>query len=152
MDLRRSYRLCGRLLMRASLETGLGMVIRDDEERFLLGRCLVSQELMDVDEGEAWGVLEALCWVKELGFNRVIVEMDSKRVYNAIMVGSQGDYVFWDLICKVKELLRLNNLFSVSDVHRNVNQVTHEFARASREFESPHNWVKHPSFVDDLLN
>ncbi|KAL8461745.1 hypothetical protein ACS0TY_033012 [Phlomoides rotata] len=107
---------------------------------------------MEVDAGEAWGVLEALCWVKELGFDRVIVEMDYKRVYDAVMSDSHGDSVFRDLICKVKDLLRVNNLFSVSVVRRNANQVTHELVRASREFESPHSWVKPPRFVDGLFN
>ncbi|KAL8524527.1 hypothetical protein ACS0TY_014203 [Phlomoides rotata] len=63
---------------------------------------------MCVDVGEVWGVCEALSWVKELDFDRVIVEMDSKRVHDAILAPSLPDTIFGDFIAQAKVLLRDN--------------------------------------------
>ncbi|KAL8486453.1 hypothetical protein ACS0TY_023222 [Phlomoides rotata] len=78
--------------------------------------------------------------------------MDSKRNYDAILAPSHLDNVFGNYIDQIKILLRDNPSFSVRWVCRSVNSVAHAFARASRDFESPHYWVEPPSFVDDLLN
>ncbi|KAL8515540.1 hypothetical protein ACS0TY_014285 [Phlomoides rotata] len=41
--------------------------------------------LMQVDEGEAWGLMEALNWVLDLGLSMVEVEMDAKRVVDVFV-------------------------------------------------------------------
>ncbi|KAL8520006.1 hypothetical protein ACS0TY_010806 [Phlomoides rotata] len=87
-----------------SMETGVGMVIRDEECEVLITRSMVSQGLMEVDEGVAWGVLEVMRWEKELGFDRVIVETDSKRVYVTIVALSKCDTMFGDFISQVTSL------------------------------------------------
>lgn len=53
---------------------------------------------MAVDEGEAWGVLEAIKLVVELGLEKVVVETDAKRVSDAYAsraadISTFGDYV-----------------------------------------------------------
>ncbi|KAL8500700.1 hypothetical protein ACS0TY_020329 [Phlomoides rotata] len=48
--------------IKINVDAGVGMVVRDEEGGFLMGRSLVSQGLMEVDEGEAWGVLEVMSW------------------------------------------------------------------------------------------
>lgn len=63
-----------------SMEIGIGMIVHDNEGRFLLCRTMVRSGLMQIDDGEAWGVEEALHWAYSLGFERVHVETDSKRV------------------------------------------------------------------------
>ncbi|KAL8492939.1 hypothetical protein ACS0TY_024225 [Phlomoides rotata] len=87
------------------------MVARDDEGGFLMGRTLVAQGLMEVDEGEAWGVVEAMCWAKDLEFDRVIIETDSKRVYDSILALSHMDSIFGDLICHGMEFLKNRSIF-----------------------------------------
>ncbi|KAL8521260.1 hypothetical protein ACS0TY_011702 [Phlomoides rotata] len=59
------------------------MTIRDEAGDFIASRTLVSTGMMTVDEGEAWGVVEVLIWVKNLGFSHVIVELISSAVYDS---------------------------------------------------------------------
>lgn len=60
------------------METGCEMVIRDCQGECIAFRTLHRDPLMLVDEGEAWGVLEAINWAVALGFQRVIIETDAK--------------------------------------------------------------------------
>lgn len=39
---------------------------------------------MKVDEGEAWGVVEAVNWALNLSFSRIAMESVSKRVVDAL--------------------------------------------------------------------
>lgn len=50
-----------------SLQTGLGMVIRDDTGEPIGFQTMKRDGLLRVDEGEAWGVFEAIKWAIELG-------------------------------------------------------------------------------------
>lgn len=42
------------------MQTGIGLVIRDDAGSFVACKTMVSLGILRAEEGEAWGVLEAL--------------------------------------------------------------------------------------------
>ena len=60
--------------------TGLGIVVCDSRGSFLFGQSSWLDGCLSVQEGEAVGVREALSWVKQLGFQNVIVETYAKYV------------------------------------------------------------------------
>ncbi|KAL8468206.1 hypothetical protein ACS0TY_031441 [Phlomoides rotata] len=61
------------------------MIVRNDDGVFVLRRTIKRQGLMLVDEGEAWGLLEALNWISDLGrLEKVEMETNSKRLCDAI--------------------------------------------------------------------
>lgn len=62
----------------SSLETSIGMVFRDSNEKYPALRTSSYQSCMKVDEGEAWGVYEAILWVENLGLQDVIIEKGCK--------------------------------------------------------------------------
>ncbi|KAL8481230.1 hypothetical protein ACS0TY_027673 [Phlomoides rotata] len=62
-----------------SLETGIGMIVRDEAGSFITSLTKLHQGLMTVDEWEVCGVVEVIKWMRELGFSHVIIEVDAKR-------------------------------------------------------------------------
>lgn len=65
-----------------SMQMGVGMVLRDNSGAHIIGRTLLFNSNFAVDVGEALGIYEALSWVKQLGLERIVVEGDSKVVFD----------------------------------------------------------------------
>ena len=63
---------------------GLGMVLRDDAGCFLDCSTLKFEGFYNVKEGEAMGLPEALSWVKNMGYQKVVYELDAKMVVYAV--------------------------------------------------------------------
>ncbi|KAL8511483.1 hypothetical protein ACS0TY_018036 [Phlomoides rotata] len=61
-----------------SSEMGVGIIIHDAEGEFVSCRTIVVPGVFRVDEGEVMGLLKALSWIKQLGFERVIFEIGAK--------------------------------------------------------------------------
>lgn len=133
-------------------QTGLGMVARDSDRECLALRTLVRHGLMSVDEGEAWGVSEALRWAVNLGLTDVIIETDSQRARNAVACPDSDASLFGDFIEVCRKILLEQPRYVVCWVCRNANMVAHVLARNSRDFESSSYWVELPEFVDGLLD
>ncbi|XP_073294606.1 uncharacterized protein [Primulina huaijiensis] len=64
--------------------TGLGMVLRNDSGGFIGCRSSVYYGKLDVKEGEAMGLLEAISWGHTMGYQKVVFELDSKSVVDAV--------------------------------------------------------------------
>ncbi|KAL8459135.1 hypothetical protein ACS0TY_035719 [Phlomoides rotata] len=107
--------------------------------------------LLEVDVGEAMALYEALQWLKNLGLERVKVEVDSKTVAEALTSSTSDLSIFGDYILRCKLFLESRPNISVSFVRRNANVLAHRLARASRSYSSPNTWVEPPNFVDGLL-
>ncbi|KAL8465652.1 hypothetical protein ACS0TY_034940 [Phlomoides rotata] len=97
-------------------------------------------------------LLEALRWARDLGFEKVVVEIDAKRVFDALHKERIDISTFGDYINLFNDLLAHNVLFDIKLVRRNSNDVAHSHARASVSYDSPSLWVKPPDFVDGLLD
>ncbi|KAL8510346.1 hypothetical protein ACS0TY_017235 [Phlomoides rotata] len=99
-----------------------------------------------------WGLFEALRWARDMGFEKVVVEFDAKRVFDALHKERIDISTFGDYINLCNDLLAHNVLFDIKLVRRNVNDVAHYLARASVSYDSPCLWVEPPNFVDGLLD
>lgn len=64
---------------------GVGMVSRDDTGVYIVARSFNCASSLKVDKVEAWGILETLFWTSNMGFQRVVVETDAKRVDDALL-------------------------------------------------------------------
>jgi ribonuclease HI len=60
--------------------SGIDICIRDDQGSFVLTKIEWFAPILDVDTGEAVGLLHALKWVQELQLKNVDFEFDSKNV------------------------------------------------------------------------
>ncbi|KAL8496459.1 hypothetical protein ACS0TY_020248 [Phlomoides rotata] len=130
---------------------GVGMVVRDDDGSFVVYRTFLVDGLFDVDEGETMTLYEALQWLHNLGFEKVIMEVDSKTVADAFNNSSCDISSFGDCISRSKLLLKFRPNISAHFVCRNANELAHRLASASRSFSSPNTWIKPPTFVNGLL-
>ncbi|KAH9679250.1 rnase h domain-containing protein [Citrus sinensis] len=63
---------------------GLGCVVRNSEGIFLTAKCDRFLGSFGAREAEAFGVREALSWLKKLQFPRVIIEIDCLQVFKAL--------------------------------------------------------------------
>ncbi|KAL8491613.1 hypothetical protein ACS0TY_023274 [Phlomoides rotata] len=95
-----------------TMEMGLGMVLRDDHGDFIVGRSLVLPGCYAVDVSEAYGVYEALSWIKHLGVHSVVIEMDAKLVFDALKGSTSSRSVFGNVIASCKIIF--NSLSDVS--------------------------------------
>ena len=65
-------------------KSSLGIVVRDSQGLFLHAASRVVNDLFQVRELKTLGLREALSWIKQLGFERVIFETDSLQVVQAL--------------------------------------------------------------------
>ena len=65
---------------RDRVDIGICICDCDDQGSYVLAHTQWLSPLLDVDEGEAMGLLFALRWVKELQLNNVSFEFDCKRM------------------------------------------------------------------------
>ncbi|XVF41286.1 hypothetical protein PTKIN_Ptkin01aG0268300 [Pterospermum kingtungense] len=118
-----------------------------------LAKTLWYPGLFQIREGEAIGILEALSWVYDLGFQNVLFESDSKVVVDAINSKGEDMSEFGTIIGHCRNLLQRERGFSLHFIKRLANGCAHSFARHSHLYASPHIWSSFPSFLDaSLLN
>ncbi|KAL8528906.1 hypothetical protein ACS0TY_006395 [Phlomoides rotata] len=131
---------------------GVGMILHDNSGGFLSCRSLVFPGLYHSDVGEAMSLLEALSWIKQLGLQRVKIEVDTKLVVEALKTSSEVVSMFNYFIhaCK-RELVHLLWV-SIDFVYRAANEKVHRIAIMARTFSSHNCWVEPPSFMVGLLN
>ncbi|XVF88587.1 hypothetical protein PTKIN_Ptkin19aG0062900 [Pterospermum kingtungense] len=85
-----------------------------------------------VKECEALALLDAITWVADLGFERVIFETDAKLVVDAIRSWDTDFTEFGSIIAKCWAFLHQGNSYSVSYVRRQANEAGHVLAQESR--------------------
>ncbi|MCH99278.1 cytochrome P450, partial [Trifolium medium] len=79
-------------------KVGIGMCIRDDQGRFVLAKTEWISPILDVDIGEALGLLSALNWVHDLRLKDVDFELDSQNVVTRFHSKREDMSEFGDVI------------------------------------------------------
>jgi ribonuclease HI len=111
--------------------TGWGWILRDSRGHFQLAGTNILHSPLNVLEGEAMALKEAMEAVMYRGLSHVIFESDSKLVVDAISSRQAGISEFSMLISNIQSMLRMNNYFEVKFVKRQANKVAHSLARAA---------------------
>lgn len=86
------------------LQTGIGMVLRNEGGEHVASKVLIREGLLQTDEGEAWEVLAAIMWAMELGVCNIIIETDTQLVRDAFSASSLDDSVFGDFVRTGKKI------------------------------------------------
>jgi ribonuclease HI len=86
---------------------GIGVCIRDDQGQFVLAKTEWHSPILDVDTGEALGLLSAMKWMRDLHLNNVVFELDSKRVVDSFKHNRRDESVFGDIIKDCKNVFIL---------------------------------------------
>jgi len=115
-----------------SNRVGIGMCIRDAEGAFVLARIEWFSPVVDVDIGEAIGLLKAMEWARDLHLLNIDFEVDSKVVVDNIY-GKQIDVSDFSVIINNCVHLLCTDLINsyVSFIRRQTNKVAHSLAKAA---------------------
>ena len=124
----------------ASSESGFGMLARRDDGTFIAAHYVSSLGIFSSTMTELMGVHEALSWVKDQGWSRVIVEMDVIAVFQALC--NPVDYVssFGLLLANCLQLVDEIVVVKFSIVKRTANSIAHVLARASDDWSTSMFW------------
>ena len=120
-------------------------MVRDSQGLFLHVSSQVVNDLFQVRKLKTLGLREALSWIKQLGFERVIFETDSLQVVQALHNRVADFSEFGVLIKDCLSLLQGEPYFAVAFNKRQNNVVIHILAR---------NAIRHADFMvwnDPLL-
>lgn len=98
------------------------------------------EELRTAYEAELWGVLDGLKLAKAKGFERIKLCVDSASVVAGLQGSTLGCVRGAQLLCKIKELLRMDWHVDISHVYREANKCADLLA--SLGCSSDKHWVE----------
>ncbi|XVE57819.1 hypothetical protein DITRI_Ditri04bG0120700 [Diplodiscus trichospermus] len=80
--LQSGYFKCNRdaVFFQDSSQLGIEMVLRDSNDLFIASKTMVVAGLPPPKEGEIYGLLKAMEWVRSMGYTKVIFEIDAQVV------------------------------------------------------------------------
>ena len=67
---------------------GIGCVLWNSSGELIIAKAMPMYQKVGSKEAETTGVREALSWIKQMGLMKVLVEMDSQVVFNALKISS----------------------------------------------------------------
>jgi len=108
--------------------------------------------LLDVDLGEALGLLSAMYWVRDLQLGIVDFELDSKIVVDSLYGSKSGVSNFSAVINDCRRLLA-SDLVTSDDrfIRRQANEVAHSFARVTLRHASFHIHIRISSCISTII-
>ncbi|XP_075499854.1 uncharacterized protein LOC142538418 [Primulina tabacum] len=109
----------------------VGMVIRDSNGSFIICRTSLHHGAALVKEAEAIAILEALSWIKDMGYDKVIVETDSKISADAIHSDARDLTEFGLTITPCRAIIRNQTSFKVDHVRRQANRAAHTLVKTA---------------------
>jgi len=131
---------------------GIGVCIRDDEGRYVLAKTEWTSPLLEVDLGEALGLLSAMYWVRDLQLGIVDFELDSKTVVDSLYGSKSGVSKFSTVINNSRRLLASDLVTSdVRFIRRQANDVAHSFSRVALRHASFHIHIRILSCISTII-
>ena len=88
-----------------SSSIGVGCVLRNSSGEFIATKAMSIYQKLGPKEAETMGVREALSWIKQISLAKVLVEMDSQVVFNALKISSPATSPFNLLIKDCQEMV-----------------------------------------------
>lgn len=114
------------------------MVIKTHEGSFLPAKsCWFRLSTLLPNIAEAYGIREALSWIKNLGFHSVVVESDCQAVANDILCAKTPGSLHGMLVADCIQLLSKIPSCRISFVSRSANHIARTLARASVFMSGP---------------
>ena len=111
---------------------GIGCVLRNSIGEFISAMVVPIPLNLAPKEAEIMGVREALSWLKQMQMTKVLVEMDSHVVFNALNRTSPASFPFAMLVKDCQNLVNSMSNIIFTFAKRSANNVAHIVARATR--------------------
>ncbi|XP_024033517.1 uncharacterized protein LOC112095650 [Citrus clementina] len=129
-----------------------GAVIHSAGGDFIAAKSDILPGSFEAREAEAFGVKEALSWLKEFAFHFVILEMDSLQVFNALNDKVVYPNGFGSIIVDCRALAQSLGEVAFSFVRRSANSAAHTVAWVGRSMSGLGEWslVPPPWLIDAL--
>ncbi|KAH9802749.1 reverse transcriptase domain-containing protein [Citrus sinensis] len=129
-----------------------GAVIRSAGGDFIAAKSDIFPGSFEPCVAEAFGVKEALSWLKEFAFHFVILEMDSLQVFNALNDKVVYPNGFRSIIVDCRALAQSLGEVAFSFVRRSANSAAHTIARVGHSMSGLGEWslVPPPWLIDAL--
>jgi ribonuclease HI len=133
-------------------KVGIGMCIRDDHGRYVAAKTEWLSPILDVEIGEAMGLLSALKWVDELQLRDIDFEMDCKRVVDCLHSSRTYNSELGDILRDCRFILTTSLVNShVKFIRRQANEVAHRLAREATSLASFHIFINIPTCIYDII-
>ena len=124
---------------------GFGCVIRKDDGSFVAARAGSFYSQMDAKCAEAIAFREALSWIKECGWDRVLFEFDAQVLVmsvNCVLLDDLSSFGFLVQDCKL--FLSSYEEAKCVFVHKSANNVAHVLATSAHSESGQGVWVYVP--------
>ncbi|XP_058776565.1 uncharacterized protein LOC131650878 [Vicia villosa] len=129
-------------------KVGIGICIRNDAGQFIAARTEWFSPCTEVAIGEAIGLLSAIKWVINLGFDNMDFELDAKQVVDSVISVKPNDSDFGAIVDDCRRLITLSLRNShVKFVRRQANEVAHALTRVAPSLASFHNFTDIPTYL-----
>ncbi|XP_058758252.1 uncharacterized protein LOC131631477 [Vicia villosa] len=136
----------------SSNKVGICVCIRNDEGMFITAQTKWFSPITDVDTGEALGLLAAINWVLDLGYDNVVFESDSKSVVDSVTIPKPNDSDFGTITGVCFQLLTHSTRnFQVKFIRRQANEVAHALAKTAPSLASFHIFNDVPTCIYNLI-
>jgi len=133
-------------------KVGIDVCIRDEEGLFVLAKTEWFAPIVDVDLGEAMGLLTAMQWVKDLHLLNMDFELDSKTVVDSVYGGRNGVSNYMAIINDCRHMLATDIANSdLKFIRRQANGVAHSFRYIKNKIDSGIIKVEHTIFILSIL-
>lgn len=129
----------------------LGIIVRDNEDRFVVGHTVHSPSAPAAKEPETLCLLDALQWIQSLHMENVIFESDAKTLVDVIHSNKSNIFEFSALVDDCKVILQIKQTFKVCFVKRQANTIANVLAKTACSYADPSIWNFSPSFINVLL-
>ncbi|GAU46456.1 hypothetical protein TSUD_402230 [Trifolium subterraneum] len=130
----------------------IGMCIRDTNGCFVAARTEWMEPILDVDIGEAMGLLRALNWMNEIQLTNVDLEMDCKRVVDNLYSSRTYRSDLGDILSDCRTILTTSLVNShVKFIRRQANEAAHRLARVATSLASFRNFIDLPTCITDVI-
>lgn len=131
------------------------MCARDDRGQFVIAKTFWAHGDIHAVKAEAISLLDAIQWLRAIGFNAVSIEMDCKPVVDSVISNPVPQTELGDILLACKQRLLVFffffSNFGLSFISRQANHVVHSLRRVSYLFASHHTFDYIPPCIVVLL-
>lgn len=127
------------------------MVIKNEHGQFIMGRNKRLAGQVSVFEAEAYAVLEALQWMQEMQFKKVVVESDSCLVIQALKQRTEYLVEAGNILGACLRVLHGRNDLIFNHVKKQANRVAHILARIPCLLDCFNLFISPPHCVLEIL-
>jgi hypothetical protein len=128
------------------------MCIRDDHGSYVAARTEWIEPALDVQIGEAIGLLQTLKWVEEMQFFDIDFEMDCKRIVDGLYSKKNYRSDLGAILNDCRTILASSFVNShVKFIRRQASEVAHRLVRVATSPASFHNFIDIPTCIYDII-